>query len=136
MIFFLMTLHICLLCWRVQSWIPDSRYGLGSAEQWGKISSLEVQAALLVQPRVLLATFATGSPGWLLSLLSVRTFLSLSVQCYFSARPFCVQTYIYIYIHTFHYLLIFIIIIYKLFIIHIVNCSGLLSIYLYFCRYL
>ena len=65
-----------------QKWIQLSRYGLTSAEQRGRITSLNTMATLqLMQPRIPLTSFATGAHFWLtFNLVSTRTPESFSAK--------------------------------------------------------
>jgi len=58
------------LCWGLQSWTQDCRWGLTRAEQRGRIPSLALLATLLLmQPRVWLAFWAASARWWLMSSL-------------------------------------------------------------------
>lgn len=56
------SVHQCLLNWRSQNWSPD----LASSEPWGKVTSLDLLAALhLMQSGLPPAFFATRTHYWL-----------------------------------------------------------------------
>ena len=56
------------LCWGLQSWMQDSRWGLTRAEQRGRIPSLDLLVMLLLmQPSVQLAFWAASVHWWLMS---------------------------------------------------------------------
>jgi len=60
-----------LLCWGLQSWTQDARWGLTRAEQRGRITSLALLATLLLmQPRVRLAFQAASASCQLTSSFS------------------------------------------------------------------
>ena len=64
-----------LLYWEVQNWTQYSSCGLTSAEQRGKISSIDLLPVLcLMQLRIPFAAFAARSYSWLMfNLVSTRT---------------------------------------------------------------
>jgi len=56
------------LCWGLQSWTQDSRWGLTRVEQRGRITSLNLLAMLLLmQPRIWLAFWAASTQCRLVS---------------------------------------------------------------------
>ena len=69
------------LCWGLQSWTQYSRWGLTRAEQRGRITSLDLLATLLMQPRTRLALRAASAHCQLMSSLSsISTPKSLSAE--------------------------------------------------------
>jgi len=55
------------LCWGLQSWMQDSRWGLTRAEQRSRIASLDLLATLLLMhPRMWLAFWAVSTNWWLM----------------------------------------------------------------------
>ena len=64
-----------VLCWGVQSWTQDFRWGVSTVQLRGRIPSLALLTTLLgMQPRTLLACWAASTRCWAtLSFLSTST---------------------------------------------------------------
>lgn len=59
---------ISVFRWGAEAWTQHSRYGLSSAEQRGRILSLDLLAtSFLIQPELLLAFFASRAHCWLMT---------------------------------------------------------------------
>jgi len=73
----------CLSYWGLHIWTPYSRWGLTSAEQKGRITSLHLLATLLLmQPRIQLAFWPVTTHYWLMSSLPSTSPLSPFQQGY------------------------------------------------------